>query len=168
VTVDPSGRTAYVANGDSDTISQYHIGATGALTPLSPPTVSTGDRPTSVTVNPSGRTAYATNSSSHTVSQYNIDETGALTPPDAITQIVATRNGPNSIAITRGTSPVVYRPKWAYVANAGIHTVSQFSIGTTGALTPLSPPAVGTGDFPNSVTVDPSGRTAYVTNGDSD
>ena len=49
ITVDPSGRTTYVANQGSDTVSQYNIGATGALTPLSPPTASTGPSPISVT-----------------------------------------------------------------------------------------------------------------------
>ena len=49
VTVDPSGRKVYVANQGSDTVSQYSIGATGTLTPLSPPTVSTGPQPISVT-----------------------------------------------------------------------------------------------------------------------
>jgi hypothetical protein len=41
-------RTRFVRQG-SDTVSQYSIGATGTLTPLSPPTVSTGPQPISVT-----------------------------------------------------------------------------------------------------------------------
>ena len=58
VAVDPSNRWAYVANQGSNTVSQYRIGTTGVLTPLSPPTVSTGFAPSSVTVHPSGPTVY--------------------------------------------------------------------------------------------------------------
>ena len=125
-----------MANSFSGTVSQYHIETTGALTPLSPPTVSTGVFPSSVSVDPSGRTAYVTNTDSHTISQYNIGATGALTPPAAATQTVATRNGPTSIAMTKGTSPVVYRPQWAYVTNFGNTTISQYRIGATGTLPP--------------------------------
>jgi DNA-binding beta-propeller fold protein YncE len=39
-------------------------------------------------------------------------------------------------------------------------------IGTGGALTPMTPAAVGAGSSPVSVTVDPSGNYAYVANTD--
>ena len=54
-------------------------------------------------------------------------------------------------------------PKFAYVANYGSATVSNYSMDpVTGALTPGA--AVATGLNPRSVTVDPSGRFAYVAN----
>src|SRR5882757_10164522 len=56
----------------------------------------------------------------------------------------------------------------AYVVNQGDNTVSQYSVGTNGALAPLSTAIVVTGNLPNSITVDPTGRYAYVVNqGDS-
>ena len=84
-----------MANWVSNTILQYRIGATGALTPLSPPTVSTPNA-ISVTVDPSGRWAYVANGPNNTVSQYGIGATGTLTPLSPPT--VST--GPQPISVT--------------------------------------------------------------------
>lgn len=47
VTVDPSGKYAYVANFGN--VSQYRIGAGGGLAPMTPPTVAAGTGSSSVT-----------------------------------------------------------------------------------------------------------------------
>ena len=44
----PDGRSVYVANGFSDNISQYDVGAGGALAPKSTATVGAGDGPDGV------------------------------------------------------------------------------------------------------------------------
>ncbi|MDA8089176.1 MAG: hypothetical protein M0Z61_02975, partial [Nitrospiraceae bacterium] len=62
------------------TVSQYRIGAGGALTPMTPATVAAGSGPYSVTVDPSGKYAYVTNAGGDAVSQYTIGAGGALTP----------------------------------------------------------------------------------------
>jgi 6-phosphogluconolactonase (cycloisomerase 2 family) len=82
VTVDPSGRFAYVANEVSDDISGYRIDASsGVLTPLPGSPFAAGSLPISVTVEPSGRFAYVANANSNTISGYTIDaSTGVLTP----------------------------------------------------------------------------------------
>jgi 6-phosphogluconolactonase (cycloisomerase 2 family) len=49
VAVDPSGRYAYVANLNSANVSQYTIGANGALTPMATATVAAEASPRSVT-----------------------------------------------------------------------------------------------------------------------
>ena len=49
VTVDPSGRYAYVANGGGNNVSQYTIGADGSLTAMATATVAAGTYPASVT-----------------------------------------------------------------------------------------------------------------------
>jgi len=49
VTVDPTGKFAYVANSGDNTVSQYGVGADGALTPMASATVVTGTYPSSVT-----------------------------------------------------------------------------------------------------------------------
>ena len=48
VTVDTSGKYAYVANCNSANVSQYTIGSTGALTAMATPTVTAGTYPYSV------------------------------------------------------------------------------------------------------------------------
>ena len=52
--------------------------------------------------------------------------------------------------------------RYAYVAY--VSGVYQFTIGADGSLAPMTPSIVTTGTFPRSVTVDPSGRYAYVAN----
>jgi len=63
-------------------LSQFTIDASGALSPMSPATVTAGIRPRSVTVDPTGRYAYVANYgdgiNASTVSQFTIGTDGAL------------------------------------------------------------------------------------------
>ena len=93
----PGPEYAYVANVNSNTVSQYTIGAGGALTPMTTPTVTAGTRPNSVTVDPTGKYAYVANFFSNTVSQYTIGAGGALTP--MTTPTVTAGNSPISIVV---------------------------------------------------------------------
>lgn len=177
VTVDPYGNYAYVANYGtglaSSTVSAYTIDATfGTLASLGS-LVTGGNGPSSVIVDPSGKFAYVANDKSADISGYTIDTVtvpGALITPSNM----RARAGSISIAMTKGTNSVAYSPKYAYVANSGTGDVSGYAIDAgTGALTPMDTDAVtpliqttiaalaGT----NSVTVDPTGRFVYVTNG---
>ena len=46
VAVSPDGESVYVANVSSDNVSQYDVGAGGALSPKNPATVAAGTCPT--------------------------------------------------------------------------------------------------------------------------
>lgn len=63
VTIDPSGKFAYVPNAyANNTVSQYTVDPnTGILTPDTNPMAPTGNNPTSVAVDLSGNFAYITN-----------------------------------------------------------------------------------------------------------
>jgi 6-phosphogluconolactonase (cycloisomerase 2 family) len=146
---------AYASNFDSApaTVSQYMIGAMGALTALMPPTVATGASPFSVSVELTGQYVYVANYNANTVSQYTIGAGGVLSAVG--TGSVMTGSHPNGVTIDPAN-------KHAYVANFGDNTVSQYNIGTTGALTPMSTPTVLTGSFPASIVISPNGKYAYV------
>jgi 6-phosphogluconolactonase (cycloisomerase 2 family) len=146
---------AYVANGGDNTVSQYTIDASGALSPMSPATVAARMRPNSVAVDPTGRYAYVSNSNENTVSQYTIDASGALTPMTPAWVIAGT----GAISVT-----VDPTGRYAYVANNSDNDVSQFTIGAGGALSAMTPASVAAGTGPYCVTLDPSGRYAYVSN----
>jgi YVTN family beta-propeller protein len=168
VTVDPSGKFAYVANFgddyDSDgSVAMYSINATtGALTNTGG---ISGDNGTfccfdSVAVNPSSKFAYVAKGGccSTSVSMYTINATtGVLTSIGAI----AAGGIPASVAVDPSG-------KFAYVATTGdsfasAGNVSMYTIDvTTGALASVGTIAAGTGS--NSVAVDPAGKFAYVTN----
>jgi len=47
---------------------------------------------------------------------------------------------------------------YAYVVDVSVNTVSQYTIGTGGELSAISPPTASTGAAPRSVAVDPTGR----------
>jgi YVTN family beta-propeller protein len=136
VTVDPSGKFAYVPNtySNGNTVSQYTIDSvTGVLNPNTPATVTAGNQPTAVAVDPSSRFAYVVNRLDGTVSMFAIDPgTGNLTPQGTI----AAGGSPFRIAFDPSG-------KFVYVANensaASVYTVNQdgtlAAAGTAGVAT---------------------------------
>ena len=86
-----------MANFDSYDVSQYTIGADGALTAMANPTLIAENGPHSVTVDPSGSYAYVANFYSANVSQYTIGADGALAP--MTTAIVTAGTNPRSVTV---------------------------------------------------------------------
>jgi 6-phosphogluconolactonase len=157
IAIDPSGKYAYVANLNGNSISEYAIAANGTLSPLTPATVTTTN-PRSIAIDPKGPYVYVANGTSElnstvgqSVSQYTIAGTGALTPMT-----------PATVAAGIGASSVTVDPtdQYVYVANRGSvspytpgSTVSQYVIGATGGLTPLGTATVAAGTAPAAVAV---------------
>jgi len=161
VTVDPSGRFAYVGNVGS--ISVYTINATtGALAVVGSPLPIGTSIILSLTVDPTDQFLYVGDQDSNEIWTYGINsDSGALT----LLKTVRTRRSTAYLALSKGTTPVTYTPKFAYVANNGSNNVSAYAIDDdTGAIAAItgSPFIAGTG--PQSVTTDPSGKFAYVAN----
>jgi YVTN family beta-propeller protein len=75
VTVDPSGKFAYVPNAyGNNNVSEYTINATtGVLTPTTQIAAPAGNSPSSVAVDPASKFAYVVNRIDNTVSAYTID-----------------------------------------------------------------------------------------------
>lgn len=148
-------KVAYVANYGTNNISEYTIGANGALTLMA--TVPAGVAPTSVTVDPSGRYAYVANSLDSVISQYTIGAGGGLVPAGSAQSGFA---GSGPISVTVDSSG-----KYAYAANGGEDTVSQFTI-VGGALTGMvTVPTGNNSPVFVTVTTDPAGKKyAYVVN----
>ncbi|AWW49450.1 beta-propeller fold lactonase family protein [Polynucleobacter paneuropaeus] len=72
----------------------------------------------------------------------------------------------NSVDIP-GSASITVNPAGTYLyAGSGYNgnTISEFSIGIDGTLTPLSPPSVTAGLYPYVVTINPAGTYAYVNN----
>lgn len=157
----PAGRPfVYVAATKRNQIAQFKATSSGALRPLKPATVPSGQFPYGIAVSPDGTSVYAVDVGpnghpANRISQYTINPTtGRLTPKSPPT--VATAGGPESIAISPdGRS--------AYVG-ANNDRVSQYSIDrNTGALRPKSPATVASGPNASSaIAVTPNGRYVYV------
>ena len=144
--ISPDGKSVYVANQLSDSISQYDVSANGALSPKSPPTVATGDAPILPSVSPDGHSAYVANQADSTVSQFDVGANGALSP-----------KSPATVAVGAQAVMVAISPdgKSAYVTSQASNIISQFDIGADGALNPKSPPTVAGIAFPTLVAFTP-------------
>src|SRR5271163_5028001 len=186
IAVDPAGKFAYVASQGCDLsgyVSMYTINpTTGALASIGPPVPTNDEFTDSVTVDPFGKFAYVASSGSvwdtdfGSVLTYTINPTtGALSSTTG--GIVGTGiNGTPELFNSVALDP---SGKFAYAADGGAcpecggsfgssSSVSMYTVNnTTGALTSIGIIAAGTGPF--SVSVDPAGKFAYVTNfGSSD
>jgi 6-phosphogluconolactonase len=138
-----------VANAGDNTVSQFNIGASGALTLAGTPAPTGGTYPFSVTVDPTGKYVYLANTGSipntpvvaGTISQFSITAgTGALVPI-----------GTGSVAAGLGVSSVTVDPTgtYAYATNRGESSLSQYTIAVGGALTPMA--TVVSGLHPTSI-----------------
>jgi len=160
--IDPSGTFVYVANGTSNDVSTYSIDqTTGALTSLGV-IASAGTNTANISVDPSGKFVYAVDDGTKSLSVFSINPAdGTLTLDSSIT----TQSTPRMVAITGGTTPVTYAPKFAYVANANTNNVSAYSVNqATGALSAIAGSPFAAGIHPRSIAVAPSGKFAYAAN----
>ncbi len=172
IAVDPTGQYVYVAGADN--VLQFTIGAGGALTPMATASVAAGTGPNAVAIDPSGHYVYVVNGNYDqnainygaapvpgSISQYIIGAGGALTPMG--TPSVAT--GIESFAISVDpTGHYVYVTNGATAPNSNgstFGTVSQYTIGADGSLTPMTTPSVTAID-PACVAVDPTGHYVYA------
>lgn len=164
ITVDPTGRFAFVTNYDAslldqESISQYLIENDGSLTPMSPPEVVFPDMwdPVYAAVDPAGLHAYAVGLTQAEILQFSIGAGGALmpmSPPQVAANVAA-----QTYAVVDPTGRYLY-----VTSNAlGDNSILQYRIGADGTLSPMSPPEVALGSTaPGSLTVDPTGRYLYA------
>jgi DNA-binding beta-propeller fold protein YncE len=159
-----SSTSAYVANANTNGpggVSQYDIGAGGALSPMPTPTVAGGNGPSPIAVSPDGKSVYVANVNTDGtggVSQYDVGAGGELSPKATAT--VAAGNEPEAIAVSPDGKSV-------YVANFntdGAGGISQYDVGAGGELSPKATPTVAGGNEPNFIWVTPDGKNVYLTN----
>ena len=169
IAISPNGQFAYVGNAGNGTISTFSIGSNGALSLVGSPISSgTGSNiPTSIAISiaisPNGQYAYVVNRIDGTVSTFSIRGDGSLT---LVGSPIFSGTGSGSSPISIAISP---NGQFAYVTNTGTGdgTISTFSIGSNGALSPVGLPILsGTslGSSPTSVTISPNGRFLYTAN----
>jgi DNA-binding beta-propeller fold protein YncE len=151
-----SASSLYLVNLNDGSVSQYGVGAGGALSPLSPAVVPAGPGLSEgIAITPDGRSAYVANLSG-SVSQYDIGPGRALTPKN-----------PASVSTPSGATAVAISPdgKSVYVGDKGSNLVSQFDVGPGGVLVPKAPATVPNAGHPDVIAVSPDGRSVYVGDG---
>jgi 6-phosphogluconolactonase len=150
-----TGRFAYVADRQSNTVSAYAIASGGALVPVSgSPFAINGTAPTALTIDPNGQFLFVANNGSNTISVFSIAaSTGVLT---AVGFPVATGAGPGAVVV----DPTDH---YLYVANLTANTVSAYAL-DNGVLTQVVGSPFSVGQEPVSLAIDPNGNFLYATN----
>jgi 6-phosphogluconolactonase (cycloisomerase 2 family) len=152
-----------VANYGSGNVSQYTIGATGALTAGA--TVAAGGGAASVAITPANTFAYVPNYLADSVSIFSIGAGGVLTAAGSASVPL---NSAPSFALVDPSGKYLYVTDQADKITGVAGSIAQFTIdATTGALTPMSPPtvALGSSSIPRSLKLDPTGTYVYVADG---
>jgi 6-phosphogluconolactonase (cycloisomerase 2 family) len=171
IALSPNGRYLYVANQyagkasqDLGGVSQFKVGAGGALTAQRTPEVVAGGQPDSIAVSPNGRYLYVANfRGSGGVSQYTVGSSGMLTADHAAT--VKAGTAPHAIAVSpSGRYVYVATEDGKGGARSATGGVSQYTVGASGTLTPDPTPAVSAGPGAFSLAIAPGGRYVYVVN----
>jgi YVTN family beta-propeller protein len=150
IAASPDGRSLYVVNQGSNSVSQYDVGVGGTLTPKTPAAVATGEFPFGIAVAPDGAHVYVANQDGATVTGYDVGADGGLTAAS----VAPAGAGAAQIALTADGDH-------AYVANAGAGTVSEYDVAGDGSLSSdgeVSTPA------PAAIAISPDGDSAYVVN----
>jgi YVTN family beta-propeller protein len=152
IVINPAGTFAYVVNHYTNNVSMFAINtSTGILSPLSTPSVPSGNDPRWISINPAGTFAYVTNYADNTLTIYSIGIDGILTAVSTI----STGAGPSHIAIHPGG-------KYAYVTNSTANSISILNLQNNTVIG-----TVLTGNGPSQIAINPDGTNAYVVNSNS-
>ena len=146
-------------------VYQYTVGPDGSLTAMGVTSVPTGVDPTAMASDPAGHYVYVANLGDATISQYAAGMAGELSP---LSPAVVSIGGPFPQAVGDSLS-VDPSGHFLYVVTLARDppgpsaAIEQYSIGSGGALTPLTPayvnvPAFGYG----RLAIDPGGHYAYL------
>jgi 6-phosphogluconolactonase (cycloisomerase 2 family) len=144
---------AYVASagptpGSAGAVYEYAVGGDGTLSPLAQPSIAAGLNPSVLVVAGNGGHVYVVNAGDGTISQYAVADDATLKP---LSPATVTNPGMHTFGSTGGAATVDLIGGYLYVANTADDNVAQFSIGSGGQLTSLTPATVETGVAPVSV-----------------
>ena len=165
IAIGPDGKSLYVTEGGffgNGEVATYAIAPDGSLSATEAPKVSTGDQPSDIAVSPDGKSVYMANWLESTISQYSVQANGSLAPMTPAT--VATGPQPYQIAVAPDGHSLYVTDEHFIVESSETDegSVSQFTIGTDGSLTPKTPAAVPAGTEPKGIVINPGGVNLYV------
>jgi len=145
------GSTLFVANQGAGTVSSYAFDSKGALT-LNGTPAAVGSNTTAIQADSGGSVVFVADGTANTVTALSASASG----------LTATSN-----SATVGTAPsnlYVDPSNHLYVANSGSNNVSAFTIGSGGALTPISGSPYSVGNAPSFITSNSGGSILFVAN----
>lgn len=140
IAITPNGKTAYVVNSTSGTVTPIDT-----TTDKPGPAITVGRYPAAIAITPNGQTAYVANGGSGTVTPITTANNTAGPP-------ITVGRYPAALAITPNGQTV-------YVANHDSGTVTAIATATDRVTAQIE-----AGKMPQAVVVSPDGKTAYVAN----
>lgn len=148
IALDPAGNYVYAVGSGTNSILTYSINAaSGPLTQVKSSAMLENNGAYTISVSPTGQFAYTIENNNYLVS-YSISN-GGFTP---VGKVYSGIYG-DQIAVDP-TSSFLYVPQACSNCPTGTYNVvHEFSIGSTGAITPLSAPSVAAGVTPWGITV---------------
>ena len=155
VAVSPHGGSVYVADGQTQNIVEFNRASDGSLTAKSTPTIATPDSGLmTLTISPNGQNVYVSGSYTTTIGEYTVGSGGEL----SLKATPTVPEGQYNVGLS--VSP---NGRNVYAASCGnTYAVYQYSVGTAGALAPLSPASVPTGgQCPEQQWLTAGGRSLY-------
>ena len=165
VAFSPDGSLLATANYVDSTVSVFSVGAGGALTPVTGSPFASGGQSISVAFSPDGSLLAAGNTSFGGVSVFSVGAGGALTPvPGSPFPTVV--NAGSQVA---DAGSVAFSPDGSLLATADAvddNSVSLFSVGAAGVLTPIvgTPFSTGPDQYAVSVAFSPAGGLLATAN----
>lgn len=164
IAVSPDGRFVYTIDKGKDLLATFSINpVTGEMKSVIDGIVKTGKSPSDITIDVNGWYLYVTNADSHSMSVYYLDPQSGI-PKEVRGSPIRTGKGPVSVTIDSGI-------RYLFVVNNQSEDISVYRY--LNAVTPLifeakkygSP--FKAGKEPVAISVDPTGRFAYVANAGS-
>jgi len=184
IAVTPDGKFLYATNSLLNTISGYAVDANGGVTSLGA-SIPTGVTPTGLVVtlddpkNPSANDIYLyvseANAGAGDIAVFHICDKVSINCVTPTGDLVPVTGSPFAAGGEPGTmfivNPTVTTPPsgtFLYATDHKLNRVLQWSIAlVTGALSPMSPPAVSSGTSPVWVSAKPNGQYVFAANNGS-
>jgi 6-phosphogluconolactonase len=161
VLFDPSGQYLLATTKGTNEVQQLKVSSSGALSPNTPPSVSTPDTgPRHMALHPNGKLVFVVTEAGSTVIPFRLSASGTLTSGSSVSTVPADYHGGNSGAhVELGHDGQVL-----YVSNRGHDSVAAFHVDQdSGALT-LTATYPSVGASPHDFDIDSSGKLLITAN----
>lgn len=145
--------------GGAGAVYEYALRTDGSAAPLAQPSIGAGINPAAIAVTRNGGYVYVVNAGDGSISEYAIAANSTLA---AMNPASVTNPGMHTFGATGAAAALDPTGSFLYVLNTADATISQFSIGSNGQLTPLTPATIATGSAPVAIVAYPMG--VYVVN----
>jgi 6-phosphogluconolactonase len=164
MSADPAGKFLYVTNQNSNAVTAFTINSSGQLATVTGSPFPTSTTPVAAVVDPSGKFLYVSNTQDASISAYTIDpSTGVLTTVPGSPFATVVNGGPVGLTV-HPNGKFLYAALAGGNATSGNQIAAQNINASTGALSPVVGSPFPTGNIPQSVTIDPSGKYLFSTN----